>query len=301
MKVLVLAVDGLEADLVKKWNLKGLMQKEWGIHDVYSVVGEEGKIYTPIVWGAFLLGESPLQKGFTYEDMFKKRMKIGYGILYPLYVLRKKLLGGRKLGLRKFLIKIGLFNVERIRKHAAKIEKLPEALIEKTVVEEARKMGYRVWVKEFPSLNENKVAEFRAYMGVYFSEDLQTRLKHLENVYSFTLDLFEEAVEAFKDNDLVLFYSPIIDYANHMLYRPKALKLMVHLATFYKRINNLVEKTSERLSGEGAILVVSDHGYDPVKHEHSRYGFWSSNIALGTKPKSITDFKDIILKLLKTK
>ncbi len=294
-----MALDGLEANLVKKWNLKGLMQRDWGIHDVYSIVKEEGKIYTPIVWGAFLLGQSPLCEGFTYKEMFKKRMKTGYGVLYPLYVLRTKLLGRKKLGLRKVLIKIGLFNMERIKRQTADIEKLPDTLRKRTIIEEAKRLGYQVWIKEFPSFNEDKVAQFRAYMSIYFSKDIQTRLKHLEKVYSFTLDLFKEAVEALKDNDLVLFYSPIIDYANHMLYRPKSLKLMFHLATFYKRINNLVEKTFEQLSGKEVILVVSDHGYDPVKHVHSKYGFWSSNIVLDTKPKSITDFKNIILKLLK--
>jgi len=298
MKVLVLAIDGLEARLVKRWNLKGLMQRDWGTHDVYSTVKDEGKIYTPIVWGAFLLGQSPLQEGFTYEDMFKKRMKTGYGVLYPLYVLRIKLIGKRKLGLRKFLIKTGIFNMERVRKETAKIERLPDKLREKTIIEEAKKLGYRVWVKEFPSFNENKVAQFRAYMGIYFSESLQTRLEHLEKVYSFTLNLYKEAMEALKDNDLILFYSPIIDYANHMLYRPKKLKLMFHLATFYRRINKLVEKTSQRLNDDGVILVVSDHGYDPTTHEHSKYGFWSSSIVLDTKPRSITDFKYIILKLL---
>jgi len=299
MKVFTLCIDGLEAKLVKRWKLKGLMQKDWGIHDVYSIVKSEGKIYTPIIWGAFLLGRSPLQKGFTYREMFKRRMKAGYGILYPFYVLRMKLLGGRKLGLRKYLIKVGLFDLDRIKKQAAEIEKLPDKLREKTIVEEVKKLGYRVWIKEFPSFNEDKIAQFRAYMSIYFSEDLQTRLKHLEEVYSLTLSLFEEAVGAFKTNDLVLFYSPLIDYANHMLYRPKKLKPMFHLATFYRRMDKMIERLSKQLNSNEVILVVSDHGYDPIKHEHSKYGFWSSSVILETKPRFITDFKSIILDLLK--
>ena len=90
MKVFILCIDGLEAKLVKKWKLKGLMQKEWGTHDVHTVIRPEEKIYTPIIWGAFLLGQNPSYEGFTYKKLYKERMKTGYGVLYPLYILRKK-------------------------------------------------------------------------------------------------------------------------------------------------------------------------------------------------------------------
>ena len=177
------------------------------------------------------------------------------------------------------------------------IERLPSELKKETVVAEAEKLGYRVWIKEFPSYNDEKVAELRAFLREYFYTDLKERLKLLEGIYLFSIELLKESMEMVNENDLVLYYSPLIDYANHMLYRPKKPKPMLYLSIFYRRMDRLIESISHKLK-DTAILIVSDHGYDPSKHEHSRYGFWSSNVNLEMKPKCITDFKSIILDLL---
>ncbi|RLE67121.1 MAG: hypothetical protein DRJ47_00995 [Thermoprotei archaeon] len=300
MKVFVLGIDGLEARLVKRWNLKNIMQREWGTHDVASVVGPEEKIYTPIIWASFLLGDSAVRFGYTWKQILDERMKVAYGpILYPLYRFKIFLFGKRKLGLRKYMVKLGLYKRDRVRREIWRIERLPEHIKQKTLVKEAKNLGYRVWIKEFPSYNDKEVAEMRAYMSIHFFETLDERLKYLEEVYSFSIKLLEEAIDEFDAYDLLLYYSPLIDFANHMLYRPGKLKLMVHLASYYKRIDRLVEKVSEKI-GDSALMVISDHGYDPMEHEHSGYGFWSSNIILTKKPQSITDFKNIIMDLLKT-
>ena len=297
MKVIVLCIDGLEASLVKKWNLTSFMQKVWGIHDV-SLISSQGKLYTPILWAAFLLGENPQKYGFTYESIANQKRKAGYGLLYPLYCIRRKILGNRKLGLRQIMVKLGLFSVDRIRKRAKYIERLPSSAVSRTLIHEARKKGYKVWVREFPSYNDDKVAEMRAYMNLYFETSLKKRLDYLEDIYSFSLQLFEDALNAVPNHDLVLYYTPVIDYANHMLYRPRRIKLMFHLARFYRRIEKLVKIMSARFGDKAAILIVSDHGYDPSTHYHSDYGFWSSNVELALRPEKITDFKRIIMELL---
>lgn len=297
MKVIVLGLDGLEVRLVKRWQLRGLMQREWGIHDTYPVCRGGEPIYTPIIWSAFLLGRNPSTSGFTFKRLLMERMKVGYGLLYPLYRIRVALFSNRKLGLRKYMMKLGLFNLNRIKREMRNIERLPNELKEETLVAEAERLGYRVWIKEFPSYNDEKVAELRAFLGEYFYADFRERLKLLEEIYLFSIELLKEAVEMINENDLILYYSPLIDYANHMLYRPKKPKPMLYLSIFYRRINRLFESISHKLK-DTAILIVSDHGYDPSKHDHSRYGFWSSNVNLKTKPKYITDFKSIILDLL---
>ena len=297
MKVVVLGLDGLEVRLIKRWHLKGLMQREWGVHDTYPIHKGEDPIYTPILWSAFLMGQNPSTLGFTFKKLLMKRMKVGYGLLYPLYRIRVALFGDRKLGLRKHMMKLGLFNLNKIKREMRNIERLPNELKKKTIVAEAEKLGYRVWIKEFPSYNDEKVAELRAFLREYFYTDLKERLKLLEGIYLFSIELLKESMEMVNENDLVLYYSPLIDYANHMLYRPKKPKPMLYLSIFYRRMNRLIESISHKLK-DTAILIVSDHGYDPSKHDHSRYGFWSSNVNLKMKPKYITDFKSIILDLL---
>ena len=300
MKVIVVGVDGLEMSLVIRWGLKDLLQRYWGTHDALSGIGPDDRLYTPLLWGAFLLGESPSVYGFSYRKLAKEKLKASFGPFYPLYVIRRIIFGKRKLGLRKLAVKLGIYDTRRIRKKILEIERLPDDLLEKTLVHIAKRKGFKVWIKEFPPYNDEKFAEVRAYMCMYFSSGLKERLRLLEEVYAMTEDFFKEAAEALTTNDLVMVYTPLIDYANHMLYRPGKLKLMFHLARYYRRINRLVRELSSKVK-EGALLIVSDHGYDPVRHEHSEEGFWSCNIPLNPTPKRITDFKDIILNLLETR
>jgi len=294
----VLCIDGLEARLVERWGLKGFMQREWGVHDVLVVSGSTDRLYTPLVWGAFLLGEDPSKYGFGFDRIREERLRAAYGVFYPLYRLRVALFGKRKLGLKRIAERLGIFSVERVKKRIGAIERLPEEALGRTFIAEAERLGFKVWVREFPSLNDIKVAELRAEVHTYFSKGFSERVRVVEEVYRFSVGLLDEALRAAKDCDLVLYYTPVIDYANHMFYRPGKLKCMVKLASYYRRVCRLVERVSGKFS-DSAVLVVSDHGYDPRVHEHSGYGFWSSNVVLDEKPRTILDFRDVILGLLK--
>ncbi len=297
MKVIVLGIDGLEASLVERWKLRGLKQEDWGLHDVTVAIDPGEKLYTPIIWAAFLLGKKPSYHGFSYRKIKETRSKVAYGILYPLFLLRLKLFPGKELGLRKFMVRTGLFSIDRLRRKMPKVERMPREAVENTVVKKAEKRGYRVWIKEFPSYNDQKLAEIRAYFWSYFDSSLRNKIRYLDDVYNISLKLFEEALQAARENDLILYYNPVIDYANHMLYRPGKLKPMFYLATYYRRVERLVDEVG-RVFRDSAILVVSDHGYDPKIHEHSEHGFWSCNKVLENKPRTILDFHNLILDLL---
>jgi len=297
MKIFVFGVDGLEAKLVEGWELKDFMQKYWGIHDVLTVLGKEEKLYTPIIWGAFLLGKPPSLYGFNFSNIREQRLKIAYGSLYPLYCFKRRLFPGKSFGLRKIMQKIGLFSTERLKVGMPKVEHLPEEAISDTIIGKVKQLGYRVWVKEFPAYNDEKIAKFRVYMRQYFDADLKLRLKYLNEIYEIAYDIYEEALSKADEYDLILYYNPVIDYANHMLFRPRNYKLMVHLASYYRKVGKMVKNVREELKNT-AILVVSDHGYDPKIHDHSNYGFWSSNVQLPEKPLTILHFHRIILHLL---
>ena len=297
MKVLVLGIDGLEARLIEKWHIREYMQKYYGVHDVTIAVKPGEPIYTPLIWASFLLGEPAYKYGFTARRILIERDKRAYGILAPLYALRVKLLGERRLGIRPILKKIGLYRRGRVKKVLHEVEALPKEALKHTIVEEARRRGFKVWVKEFPGLGDIKYAEVRATFYKYLDSPLEERVRRLNEIYEYSISTLREAVNSTQDNDLVLYYTALIDEANHMLYRPGNLKTMTLLATYYKKLAKEIRLKTRNLQNT-TVLIVSDHGYDPSVHEHSNYGFWSSNRSLPFNPKSILDFKEIILGIL---
>ena len=82
-----------------------------------------------------------------------------------------------------------------------------------------------------------------------------------------------------------------------MLYKPKNFKYIAALYSTYKKLANLIAESIPSRS-DLCILMLSDHGFDPINQTHSDYGFWSMNVKPPKKPKTILDFKDIILELL---
>jgi len=66
------------------------------------------------------------------------------------------------------------------------------------------------------------------------------------------------------------------------------------LHKIYKKLNDMVASIPDNM----VKIVVSDHGFDTKEYTHSEYGFWSSNVELPQKPRTVLDFKNIILQLL---
>ena len=59
MKVLIIALDGLEFDIVKRYELRNLRQKVYGKIELNNFK----KIYTPIIWASFITGLPPEKHG----------------------------------------------------------------------------------------------------------------------------------------------------------------------------------------------------------------------------------------------
>ncbi len=302
MRVVVVGIDGLEYSLVERWDVSEFKQKHYGIHDIRAALKPGDPPYTPLIWASFLLGEPSYRYGYDGEFITRRRVDVAYGRLAWLYRIRAALLGRRSLGLRRVLMKLGIFSVERVAKELSRVEGLPNHLRELTVVAEARRRGYSAWYSEFPTLQENYCARLRAVLSQYFNASLQERFRWLNEIYRFSLDSLKEVVRKAREYDLLLYYTPLIDVAHHMLYRSKSIGLMVRLASIYRRFaQDLRRELFSRLNYSGeeyAFIIVSDHGYDPVSQEHSDYGFWSANVDLPKRPSTVLDFKEIILKLL---
>ncbi len=297
----MLAIDGLEAKLVERWELKTYMQKYHGIHDVTIAVQKGEPLYTPLIWASFLLGEPSYRYNFTIKEIRMKRDSVGYGFLTPLYKFKLKILGKRNLGIRNLLTKLGIYNLKKVAESLYSIESIPLNIREKTIVEELRRKGYKVWCSEFPGLGDPYHAKIRATFSRYFNVDLKKRIELLDEVYSHDLEVLRETTSAIEKYDCIFSYIESIDIANHMLYRPKNIKSMISLARYYKGLATNIEKMIINKNNSLAILIVSDHGYDPNMHSHSTYGFWSLNIKTSIIPKTMLDFKNIILNLVEKK
>ncbi|WP_228546788.1 alkaline phosphatase family protein [Hyperthermus butylicus] len=295
----IAGIDGLEYELVVRWRLRGLMQRYYGRHDVTVAVRPGEPLYTPFIWASFLLGRPSYELGFSYSRQRVERDAQAYPPLLRLfYKLRVRLLGYRSLGIRRLLVKLGLYSFERAGAAAEKYETMPGELVEHTFVAKAEKMGYRVWFKEFPSLRDPTFAQHRVGLTKLFDADYGERIRFLYDMLDRAEKDFHEAARMLDEYDLVLYYTSVIDEAHHLIYRPDSLKLMTVLRSIYGRVEKMIAELAGKKGGRVAILVVSDHGYDSRLHEHSPYGYWSLNVEPPRRPEKVTDFHDIVLELL---
>jgi len=294
-RVVVLAIDGLEYNLVDRWGMKTYMQQDYGKHDVKSAVRHGDPLYTPLIWAAFLLGEPAYKYGFDYKYIEEQKVEHSYGpILRLLYRAKVAVLGSRDTGLRKLLARLGLYRVDRVRLEAERIETLPPEVLEKTFVYEAKRRGLKVVYNTFPGLPGDRFARERASLFQLFDAPFEERKAKLDELYKGTEEDVERLLGELGGSDLVLYYTPVIDLAHHMFYRPGNRRAMLALRRYYNLVARQVERFQAKAGPDDLILIVSDHGYDPRIHEHSDYGFWSSNRRLPRRPERITEFRGII-------
>jgi len=294
-RVIVLAIDGLEYNLVTRWRMKTYMQEDYGKHDVRSAVRPGDPLYTPLIWAAFLLGEPAYKYGFDFRYIEERKTERSYGpVLRLLYRVKVAVLGNRDTGLRRLLARLGLYRVDRVQEVAEIIEALPPWVLEKTFVYEAMRRGLRVAYNTFPGLPGDKFAGERAGLFQVFDASFQERLERLDEIFRDTEEDVERLLGELPRSDLVLYYTPVVDLAHHMFYRPGNRRAMLAVRKYYNLVARQVERFRSAAGPEALVLVVSDHGYDPRIHEHSDYGFWSSNRRLDRRPEKITDFRGVI-------
>ena len=299
MRVFIAAIDGLEYNLVVKWDMKTFMQKKFGVHDVTVSVKPGEPLYTPLIWASFLLGEPAYKYGFDMDYIESRKAEYGYNIILRyLFKIRKTFLKNKRLGLREFLAKKGIFDINNVKRQSHKIEVMPDSLLARTFIAECKKRGLRVLYKNIPSMPNDKYSRYRAYLFEYFNSEFNKRIEILNELYSETQKDLYYILNNINKYDLIIYYTPLIDEAHHMLYRPGKLSLMVRLRQYYGLVEKQVSLIKENLDRNDLLLIVSDHGYDPNIHEHSNYGFWSSNLPLDPEPRRITDFRWIVERFL---
>lgn len=292
VKLLIVGLDGLDPDLVNKWNMNWFKQKSHGRH----YVGFFKHIYTPIVWGAFVTGRNVEKEGYNLGFIEEERARKLYGFLYPLYKLRKKLIK-RKLGIRKLLLRLGFFG------DSVYTPNMPGDMKKYSFVEELMRRGYKVSVVEVPGYNETRNEYYRSQLAILFKKPFSERKWLAEEAMDDSRKRFHEADKyVLQDYDLVFVYSPLPDIAFHLAPFPKTREILwlrrIHFDLYYS--TGLKELVEDGVKRDYVVLLVSDHGFDTKNYDHSKYGFWSLSIP---KPrfwriKTILDFRDSIIRLV---
>ena len=289
MKLLIVALDGLDVNHILKWSFYGLLQEYWGRH----YVGFLRYLYTPIVWSCFLTGLNVEEMGYDMNSLTDKRRREAFHpLLRPLYLLRKKLLPpGVSLHIRPFLTRLGLMNV-----YAPSI--MPEELRGRTFLEFLKARGLKVKAIEIPGYNERRNEYFRTIWIHYATANLREKkriarlcLAECERRLSTALDLLSR-----HDLDLLMVYFPMPDIAHHLFF--KGIRELVQLHRAYWLAEGWVKKLKEAAGPGYACLVVSDHGFIRSERTHSDHGFWSLNVKPPFKPSRITDFYRLVVKLV---
>lgn len=267
-RVFILALDGLEYELVVRWNLRQLMQETFGKYPIpkhYMHETEEGLTpYTPIIWVSFLTGRHPKEHNvksmWKYNGVWDKIRRL------PIISWVK----GKRRIFKKFGIKPQLIN----RSHYD----FPTIF---DIFQPSKAVNF---------IGYNAVTEIWEHMNLMFKKKLE-----MKKVEQFGWEAYHKICELmFREMNgewrLFAVYFPILDLFSHFYMNKSVKKLLIAYQTF----DHLVYKIKERIGDDCLFLILSDHGHEIDNHRltgnHSHQAFWSVNVETEWKPKEITDF-----------
>lgn len=275
MNLVIICLDGLDPGLVREWNLKNLLQKYNGVHDI----GMIEKNYTPLLFSAFLTGKNPKKYGYTYDYIMQRR-NFRYNTLFKLH----DYIGGT-LGLRKIFDKLGF--LDRQKRFIA--SNMNTAQKYYTFIIELNTLGKTTSCIDLPSYNEYvNDPLYRQTFWDLIKKDRNTRRKAVREILYHTLNKWHMFKFTIPHTSVSIYYSCLPDMAHHLLFKDGEI---VYVKDIYLKLNDLVGSLKE-----SDILVFSDHGFNHDEYFHSERGLWSTNYKLSDKPTSILDFHDVILK-----
>jgi len=271
MRVFVLALDGLEYNLVVKWGLRYLMQKKYGYFQVSSKYFHR-KVrvpYTPVIWTTFITGKEPEEHGI--------HEKWTYGRVWD-FIKRLPIIKHIK-GKRRIVWKLGI--KPRIVSYKDLRSPTLFDLIAPSVA---------VNVPAYNDLTEYHTRLANALMKGLVEFEQEIWKIHWERRRA-TLSALRENVSW----RLFMTYFDLADLAGHLYYVRQPEKLQ-HT---YLELNSLAWELQKAIPEDTIFLIVSDHGMQPsedgVSGEHSPRAFWSLNVEEKWAP---TDFKDFFHKIL---
>lgn len=279
-RLFILALDGLESKLVKKYKLHRLKQKRYTEVDV-----SDFPLLTPTIWASFITGVSPEKHGI--HSWWKATENEGLDSL--LHKVKSKI----PHQLRN-KISVNLQN---------KIEKLPGITKRTPSKEDLQRKGLST-IFEYasspialfiPAYNEPTVIRNR------YRQAIDKGVAAYENTLWKT---HRQRVNAIFQNidsnwDLFMVWLDIADQIAHTYVYNTPIG-RIKFMSIYFHLNRLVKRIKEKLENNMLFMIVSDHGTDlsPGGH-HSDHAFFSVNKEVEWKPESILDYAPFIKNVLK--
>ena len=274
MRVLILAYDGLDHDLVETLSLRNILQREHGKVDV-PIVGGIDDPSTPIVWTSFITGESPEVHGVDMPQMWDNEFD----------------------GLRSFVRRHrGIHNILKRFKVGQKVREATGAR------------------SSFPSRKNIKVDTFFEVVKPSVALGVPVYNKNLEEIYPIGdvmrarqdpeyLPVFEERVRGIFDEEVKTLFDAIDGEWRLLMVHLHITDLFGHafwgtekVATLYEEMDLLTKRVKARLREDDLVLIISDHGMS--KLGHTKKGFYSFNVKIGLVDPDIKDFFNIVTGLL---
>lgn len=246
---LLLGLDGLDYDLVKKWDCMTLMQRQFGQFKV-PINPNKGYPLSPEVWASILSGEEV--KGGSLE--FTVEGKLGDGRRRVVNALTKlqRVLPIRGLGLGKRIA----------RPHG--FPKYPHPLF----IDE----GWCFWNAPFRSYDEAVFKlDFQWSQGDF---DWQGYTGKVLELYETRKQGLLASMHVLKRAERCFCYVEFPDGIEHMLYMN-----MEALHGHYMDLDGFVKHLLELLEPE-LCLIVSDHGFDLSRKCHSDLAYYSCSSPL---------------------
>lgn len=272
MKICIVAIDGLDYNLVKTLNLEYLMQSTFGKYYV-----DAQRYNTPSLWASFITGLTP---DVHRVNMFVER-KWGIHKLKGVVESIKLLNLARKFTRSKIGYKLFPIKPPSVKGKF------------KTIFDYAHNpLPYNVF-----SYNE-EIIQFK--LRYNFSITKVMEKKYLRKIavfkwFELTRRLMDNFLKLIKSNiwDLAMTHFYIIDYIGHVMWGANAFFKSYYL------LNEFIKKLSDSILSDNntLLIIVSDHGM--LKGKHTNYAFYSFNMNIDWKPKDITDFYPKILSWLK--
>ena len=259
MKVLLLALDGLDLDTVKRLNCIQLLQNQYCLMDV--PIDKVLKVpSSPTVWASFLAGKL-VERHFGSKKL-RLLSKIRSHI--PL-----------SLGIAKRMTKSPV-------SFAGKLE--CETLFDK--IENSKAINV-------PYINNDgehlKIPFMLSHEEVSLDEVIDAALDLLAK-QSLAI---EKDIQSSMENDFVFAFLGFPDILEHLCFSSR----MGIVRNMYFSLNSMVQNIRGVVGNECHFFIMSDHGFNFEKGTHSLQGFFSSNKQLPSCPSSIYELHDLIVEL----
>lgn len=271
MRVVVLAYDGLEYDLVVRWNLRGIMQRHYGRHRAV-MSPRYGKAHTPSSWVSFITGLPPEEHGV--DDWWSWGRILDWLRIHPPLSWIK--------GKRLLLAKLGINIKPRV---------VGKDLVRHETVFDTVQPSVAINV---PGWNEPTEPH------IEYGEAAKRSVRELiDKVWEWHEHRKNQLFKALGDSSkwrLLMAWFDLADLIGHAC----MVKCRLELRKAYAELDRLTRQVAARIPQNTAILVVSDHGMKPMPDgtgDHTDYGFWSINVKPPFYPQSLLDFKKLIEEL----